>query len=266
MKRRSIPLLVLCVFLAGVFFGIWMEWSVSKKTAGVREIAFELENYQMANLRVHAGDTIYLVAPKGGNATGIKMDFVGNIPCEDQNTPNKCVISAKAPTGAYFFNCNSKNGYACPDPGIQPSPTYPLDYSFLGAVETAFAHLVGVQSTTPREEGGPVQAKPAHVANSTVTAILSCDKNTNTALNFRNGQSANPMTVSLGESVFWISPPKFTLSGLPAGLCSPPTPTGGDGQNPAECNLDPNYKGSKTVNYQVQQDQCGATAAQLQIQ
>lgn len=264
MKRRSILLLVLCGFLAGVFLGIWLEWSAWKKTAGVREIAYELENYQMANLRVHAGDTIYLVAPKGGNATGIKMNFVGNVPCVDQNTPNKCVISDKVPTGAYFFNCDSDNGYTCPDPGIQPSSTYPLDYTFLGAVEIAF-HLAGVQSA-PDEEREPVQTKPAHALNGTVTAILSCDKNNNTALNYRNGQSANPMSASLGESVFWLSPPKFTLSGLPAGLCSNGNPTGGDGGSPAECDLDPNYQGSKTVNYQAQQDQCGATAATLQIQ
>jgi len=60
--KKSVVALLICVFIAGVFFGIWLDWSVWKKTAGVRKIAFELENYQTANLRVHTGDTIYLVA------------------------------------------------------------------------------------------------------------------------------------------------------------------------------------------------------------
>ena len=240
MKRRSMLLLVLCVFLAGVFIGILVEWSVWKKTASKRVIAYELENYQVANLRVHAGDTIQLVMPGGGPATGIKMKFVGNIPCENQIKPDTCVISDKALTGGYFFNCDSGNGNVCPDPGIQPTPKQPLE--------------------------GPVQTIKARPAGSVVTAIVSCDDKNNTALNLRNGDSAKQMPVKLGQSVFWISPPKFTLSGLPPGLCLLSAPTGGDGDNPAECDLDPHYNGPNPAKYQVQQDQCGATAAELDIQ
>lgn len=261
--KKSVVALLICVFIAGVFFGIWLDWSVWKKTAGVRKIAFELENYQTANLRVHTGDTIYLVAPPGGNANGAKMQFVGNSPCHGGMTATDTCLIDPVPAGGYFFNCDSTNGYACPDPGIQPSSTYPLDFSYAGTVKTDFVNFLGL-SIDQEEKHEPVQAKAAHVAKSVDTVIVSCNAGA-TALNLRNGNSANPMPVSLGDSVFWVSPPTFTLSGLPAGFCTNGNPTGGDGSSPAECDIDPKYKGTSPVSYTVQQNQCGATAATLQF-
>jgi len=86
------------------------------------------------------------------------------------------------------------------------------------------------------EKHEPVQAKAAHVAKSVDTAIVSCNAGA-TALNLRNGNSANPMPVSLGDSVFWVSPPTFTLSGLPAGFCTNGNPTGGDGSSQQSATL-----------------------------
>jgi hypothetical protein len=253
--------LLICVFIAGVLFGIWLDWSAPKKNAP-REIAYQLEDYQTANLRVHAGDTIYLVTPPGGNATGPDMSFVGNnIPCVDQKTPGKCVISASAPPGGYYFNCTSSNGYVCPDPGIQPSTTQPLDSSYAGTVKTDFVNFVGLP-VAPKEKPEKEQPATPRLATSTIAAIVGCSgpPNSNTTVTFHNGNPAYSMPVTKGGSVFWISPPAFSISNLPANFCKNGNPNGNITSGKAECDIDPNYSGNNTVAYTVQQSQCGPTA------
>jgi hypothetical protein len=238
MKARSILLLLLCVFIVGVFFGIWMDWSVWKHKVGVRDIVYQVQNYPMANLVVHAGDKISLVPPAGGHGSGLTMSFVGGYsPCVPGGDPATCTIDAAATAGPYLFTCSSPKGYSCPDPGIQQSPTGPLvKLSFGRAVERDFAHLFGVRHLS---EANPEPAKTnaGHPASSAITAYVSCLNGT-TALNDPNGKSLTTITASSGQSVYWISPKPFALntSSFPAGLCSNGNPGNGSTQE-AQCDI-----------------------------
>ena len=83
MTRRSGWMLLLCVFIVGVFFGIWMDWSAHN--AGGRNLVFQVQDYPMANLLVRSGDWVTLVPPPGGNGEGLLMNFPGGPqynPCE----------------------------------------------------------------------------------------------------------------------------------------------------------------------------------------
>ena len=268
--KKSIIALLVGVFIAGVFIGIWIDWSAWKTTARVRQIAYELDDSQVASLRVHTGDTISIVTAEDGSATDPGMKFVANnVPCEDPKTPNTCVISANAKHIPYFFNCTSANGVGCADPGIQPSLINPLDFSFAGTVKTDFSQLVGIKSA-PREQLKPPPANAAHAPIKTTTAIIGCSEDTvpTTTLSFRNDSSANAMPVSLGESVFWFGSSSFTISGLPNDLCKKGNPSGTNDSGRAKCDIDPSFTvpASKTVSYQVQQSQCGSAATQATLQ
>src|SRR5579863_1857146 len=126
MRARSIlPLLVL-VFVAGVFVGIWIDWSAWKHKVSAQHVYYQLDFNQLAYLRVHAGDKISLMQPDAN--TQVQMNFLGGyVPCtpESANT-DTCVISAKAPEGTYQFTCSSTPaGYNCFDPGVQHSLSPP---------------------------------------------------------------------------------------------------------------------------------------------
>jgi hypothetical protein len=221
-------LLLLFVFVAGVFLGIWMDWSASP--AGGRNFVYQVQNYPMANLLVYGGDTITLVPPAGGDGSGLAMSFVGGYnPCVPGGDPSTCTIDPQASAGPYLFNCSSPKGYSCPDPGIQQSPTGP------GPV-TNFAHLVGGQHSSGANPA-PAQPSVAHPATSAITAYVSCVNGT-TALNDPNGNSLTTITASSGQTVYWISPKPFTLntSSFPAGLCSNGNPGNGN-TTEAQCTI-----------------------------
>jgi len=261
MKALSTFVLLLCVFVAGVFLGIWMDWSAHNK----RNLNYVLEDYNMANLQVHPGDSLSLVS--GGQATDPKMTFVGGYdPCLPGGKPNTCVIDKNASAGPYIFNCSSANGYACTDPGIQQSPTGPgpfENFSYGGFVKTDFMHLFGMQrSSTQKHE--PVKAPAAPAASSSVSAYVSC-LNGQTALNGPDGGSLTTIKASVGEAVYWISPKPFTLdtSSFPPGLCSNGNP-GGSGLTQASCVV---ALGVPGTSYQVQAQTtptCAALKATLQ--
>jgi len=256
-------LLLLFVFVAGVFVGIWMDWSASP--AGGRNFVYQVQNYPMANLLVYGGDTITLVPPAGGNGSGLAMSFVGGYnPCVSGGDPSSCTIDSQASPGPYLFNCSSPNGYSCPDPGIQQSPTGPLNnFSYGRAVEKDFAHLVGGQHPSV---ANPVPAQPsvAHPATSSaITAYVSCVNGT-TALNDPNGNSLTTISASSGATVYWISPKPFTLntSSFPAGLCSNGNP-GSSSTTEAQCTV---ALPGQTIQYGVQAQTtptCNSLAATL---
>jgi hypothetical protein len=231
-------LLLLFVFVAGVFLGIWMDWSASP--AGGRNFVYQVQNYPMANLLVYGGDKITLVPPAGGDGSGLAMSFVGGYnPCVPGGDPSTCTIDPQASAGPYLFNCSSPKGYSCPDPGIQQSPTGPgpvTNFSYGRAVEKDFAHLVGGQHSSGANPA-PAQPNVAHPATSAITAYVSCVNGT-TALNDPNGNSLTTITASSGQTVYWISPKPFTLntSSFPAGLCSNGNPGNGN-TTEAQCTI-----------------------------
>ncbi|MGP8252062.1 MAG: hypothetical protein ACLQHF_08515 [Terracidiphilus sp.] len=241
MKTRLI-LLLLFVFIAGIFVGIWLNW---RHKTGPRYIVYQVQNYPRANLQVFPGDKISLVKPDG-NSGGLVMNFVGYDPCADQAPSASCVIDTAngyAPPGPYFFTC-SGDGYSCPDPGVQQSPTVPLGNTFAGAVET---DLFGVQSTPP----GPPPVTGGHPATTSVTAYVSCAPRKNTTvLQDLNGNSLSTIPALQGETVYWISSKPFTLntSSFPAGLCSNGDP-GGSNLTEAQCDV---ALSSQTITYTVQ--------------
>jgi hypothetical protein len=257
-------MLLLCVFIVGVFFGIWMDWSAWKHKVGQRDLVFEVQDYPMANLQVHAGDRITLVPPPGGNGNGLLMNFVGYSPCTSGLTPtNPCIVDAEAAAGPYLFTCNSGAGYTCPDPGVQQQPTSPLeDLSYPGFVKRDFTHLLGMRrAAVPKP--GPSKMAGAHPATSGVTAYVSCQNGT-TVLQDPNGNSLTTITASRNETVFWISARPFSLdmSSAPAGLCSNGNPGSGNTQQ-AQCDI---ALSGQTVQYKVQAQTtpaCSALAATL---
>lgn len=255
-------LLLLFVFVAGVFLGIWMDWSASP--AGGRNFVYQVQNYPMANLLVNGGDTITLVPPEGGNGSGLAMSFVGGYnPCVPGGDSSTCTIDPQASPGPYLFTCSSPNGYSCPDPGIQQSPTGPLNnFSYGRAVEKDFAHLIGSQHPSGASPA-PAQPSAGHAANNSITAYVSCVNGT-TALNDPNGNSLTTITASSGETVYWISPKPFTLntSSFPAGLCSNGNPGNGS-TTEARCAI---ALPAQTIQYGVQAQttpSCSALAATL---
>ncbi len=176
MTRRSVWMLMLCVFFAGVFFGIWMDWSAHK--AAGRDLVFEVQDYQMANLLVYPGDRLYLVPPPAGGGTSVTMGWVGNIPCVGGGTATNCTIEsrAKAPAGPYFFTCDSST-YSCPDPGVQQSPTGPIqDFSYKGFVEADFSHLVGIKRSYVKKQEPSATAEAHPASGSLIKAIVSCSQ------------------------------------------------------------------------------------------
>jgi hypothetical protein len=233
MRRRSIVLLLVCVFVAGVFFGIWADWRVMKARYGHQNLKYQVQNYPRANLAVYPGDKITLVPPKGGSGADLHMNFVGYSPCTTANGSNPCEIKQNGGTGPFFFTCSSTGGngsYSCPDPGIQQSPTIPYEIKFVETAETDIASLVGVHLAPPAQpEPAPIEG--GHPAASAITAYVSCDDTGKTLLQDLNGNSfpSNTITVPKNETVFWISSQNFTLdsSKFPVGLCSNGNPPGG---------------------------------------
>ena len=252
-------LLLLCAFVAGVFFGIWMDWSVAKSAlSGARDLRYDVQPYLQANLEVHPGDSISLRGPAGGKVSGLQMSFVANPnPCVNQNT-SPCVIDPKAPVTAHFFNCTGSSGYSCTDPAIQQSPTgggSGLDgyssYSYAKAVKVDFANLMGM-APSPGVEPPPGKPIVDVVATNLTKAILSCDTNgTTVLLNDQGKPIPSPMTPASGQSVFWIGNGPFTFcsNGNPNGPY-PPSPGG----NPlAQCEV--NMSG-QSFQYVLQSQSC----------
>ena len=269
MKSRSSLLLFLCVFVVGVFVGIWLDWSAWKKFVGVRHIVFQVQDYPLANVMVHSGDQISLVPPPGGDGTGLQMNFVGGgtgyIPCTGGVNSNPCVIDAAASIGPYLFTCSSPKGYICPEPGIQQGGSGPIsNVGYVGFVARDFANLFGIaENPVPPTEPGPPKMPGDHPATSSVTAYVSC-KDGVTVLNDPNGNPLTNINASSGQSVYWISPKPFTLdtSKFPAGLCSNGNPGSGSTQQ-AQCDL---ALSKQSTSYTVQAQttpSCSALSATL---
>jgi hypothetical protein len=245
MRRFSLLLLLVCVFLAGVFVGLWSAW---KQNPSGRDLKYALQDNNLASLLVGAGDSVSVVT--AGSAKAPKLDFFAGNPCTSNSTPDKCEINGSAAAGTYPFKCLSDNGYGCTDPAIQQG--------FLGFAKTSLLHLAGVQVPTP-EVTEPAKAPGGPAATSSYTAYLSCATNngTKTTVLFDSGGNGiTSITATVGESVFWSSQPSFTLdsSKFPAGLCSNGNPTDGGGTKQAECDV--NMSG-QNAGYVVQQENCG---------
>lgn len=258
MKRRSCWAIVLCWFVVGIFVGIWLDWSAHRYQATHRDLVYEVQNYPMANLQVHGGDTIHLVPPPGGNSAGLALNFVGYSPCLPGTDPATCVIDSKAGAGPYLFTCSSSQGYSCPEPGVQQNPTGPIDRTNYSAfVERDFAHLFGI-APPPANSPQPPSSPGAHPAANAVTAYVSCQNNA-TVLQDPNGNSLTTIDAKKGTSVFWISAKPFTLdlSGAPAGLCTNGVP-GSDPTQEAQCDVG---LSGPSVQYKVQAQTTPACSA-----
>lgn len=259
-KERSNPmrkLLLLCVFVAGVFVGIWLDWLAHKH----RNLTYVVESYPQANLQIFPGDQITLA---DGTEHGIdwRMRFVGNVPCKGGNNVNPCVLKSTLGQGSYFFNCfpNPGVGNGCPDPGIQPSPTTPLDFGAWLANDFGF---VSAQKT-PVEAGNPGQGGSA--ASSSVTAVVSCDESTKQmAVQDRvTGHDLTSITASQGETVYWTSSDPFTLAttSYPDKFCS-----GGDPGVKNQINTSCTVAGSsgQTMKYTLQAGSCNQLPATVTL-
>ncbi|HEX3985273.1 MAG TPA: hypothetical protein VHX13_01590 [Acidobacteriaceae bacterium] len=243
-----------------------MDWSAWRQKLTGRELVYEVQNYPMANLQVHSGDRIRLVPPPGGNAAGLAFNFVGYSPCAAGTNAATCLIDPQADSGPYLFTCTSSQGYSCPEPGVQQSPTGPINRtSYAKFVVTDFDHLLGIHPS-PVAEPAPPTAPGAHPATNAVTAYVSCQNNA-TVLQDPNGKPLTTITAPKGDSVFWISAKTFSLdtSTFPAGLCSNGNPGSGETQQ-AQCDI---AMSGKTIPYKVQAQTtpaCGALAATLVTQ
>jgi len=258
MKRSSGWLWLLCVFVAGVFVGIWMDWSAWKHKVGGHDLVYEVQDYPIANLQVHGGDTIRLVPPPGGNGAGLEMNFVGYSPCTSGMTANPCVIEPGAELGPYFFTCSSNAGYSCQDPGVQQSGTGPVQSTTYAAfVKRDFAHLFGIRPASPPNPGPP-KTSGSHPATNALTAYVSC-QNGATVLQDPNGNPMTTISAPKGETVFWISPKPFSLdmSSAPAGLCSNGNP-GGSNNYQSQCDV---ALSGQNVSYKVQAQTTSACSA-----
>jgi hypothetical protein len=257
------------VFIAGVFFGIWMDWSA--RQAGGRDLIYQVQDYQMANLMVQGGDRLWLEPPPGGNGKGLAINFLGGPqydPCLDAGPVNPCVIKTGLTPGAgYLFTCDSPQGYSCTDPGVQQSPTGPLrGPSYSASVKKDFTHLLGIRQnprTNPEPSEGPgTGAGTQPAAGAAVRAYVGCSAQNQTTLQDPNGGDLTTINASQGQSVFWISPIPFSLdlSSAP-GLCAKGNPSGGGPQS-AQCTI---ALPPQTVQYKVQAQSCNSLAATLVI-
>lgn len=205
MRKWLIPLLI-CVFVCGVFFGIWIN-------ATHQHLVYQVNDFQRANLVVRKGDTIS-VTQQGNPKSPIQMQFnPGPGPCVEGATTAKCTISPKAPPASYFFTCIGGD-YNCPDPAIQQASTN----SHVGIVDTfraAFSHSGKVLEA-------PVQYMPqSSVDAAPPLAQAGCPDGKTTVLVDPNGKDMTKITAPAGQTVFWISSRQFTISGsTPPGFCS----------------------------------------------
>ena len=234
--KASILFALLCGLIAGVFLGIWMDWSVPRH----QHITYQLQEFPQANLQVYPGDQITLSRPDG-TSNDLQMNFGGLSPCANQQPSNPCVIAADVLPGPYNFICNSgsSNGNSCPDPGIQPSPTGPGPLLSLGkAVSMDFSHLFGAREHIPMRSGNPAQPQGPSASDETATtAFVSCPNGT-TVLQGRNQQPLTSITTTVGQTVYWASPLPFsmTTTSFPAGFCKGGNP-GGSNLHNASCEV-----------------------------
>jgi len=155
MKGRSI-LSHVCVLIAGVFLGIWMDYSAWHNKVGVagavvggRDLKYELTDNNEALLKVYLNDKITLEpGDSAKNAKNPKIKFKEmSSPCINGIT-NPCTIADTAANVPFHFTCSSDGGDIC-DPAIQQSGSSgrPLgilnNLSYPGAVKRAFASLIG---------------------------------------------------------------------------------------------------------------------------
>lgn len=229
--KASILIALLCGLIAGVFLGIWMDWSTPRH----QHITYQLQNYPQANLQVYPGDQITL-ARTDGTTDDLQMNFGGLSPCANQQPSNPCVIAADVLPGPYNFICNSgsSNANSCPDPGIQPSPTGPGPlFGFGRAVSMDISHLFGVRQHIPVKSGKAAQPQgPSSTDATAITAFVSCPNGT-TELRDRNQKPLTSITALVGETVYWVSPLPFsmTTTSFPAGLCKMGNPGGSNLHN-----------------------------------
>jgi hypothetical protein len=237
-----------------------MDWSARISNTGARDIVYELQDYPMANIRVTGGDTLMLKPPPGGDATGLKFNFIGYSPCKTGGSdPATCEIDPTASAGPYLFTCLSNAGYSCPDPGVQQTPTVPgPDDTYFGFIKMDFQHMIRLKR--PLVEQPPLtKSGPTHPAASAITAYVSCGTNNVTALQDPNGNSLTTITATSGESVFWISAKPFTMdtSKFPPNFCSNGNPPSGTSTQEAQCDV---ALSGQNVAYSVQA-QTGSCAA-----
>jgi hypothetical protein len=231
-------LLLLCVFAAGVFLGIWIDRSAHKG----RNIAYLVTDYQTANLQVRPGDQLSLLDRSGKPKGNLVMDFIGNSACDkNQNGVNSCLLKTPLGTGSYYFACEATPGGPdlC-DPGIQQQPT----------------------TTTEGKS-----AEPLPFTGPAIRAIVSCNPqiSNTTGLNVLGQNGSNSINAPKGQAIFWTSSDafSFTQNDFPAKFCGNPDGSG----NPVEIS-DSEYEcvvqqNTGTLSYSVQQPTCQSLSAVL---
>ena len=232
--KASILVSLVCVFIAGVIFGIWLDWRAPKH----REFTYQLQEWPAANLEVHELDTVRLV---GADWTmdGLKMNFGGLSPCINQQPSNPCVIKPKVMNGPYPFGCDSGgNGKACSDPGIQPRSNPPLQATAFFKTLAQDLGIAGAQNA-PAETGEPGSAQSPPPTPppppDPVMAYVGC-LDGKTELHDQKLEPLTSFTAQVNQTVFWISP-SFALntSNFPSGLCTGTNPGGNNLQGSAKC-------------------------------
>jgi len=261
-KERSKPmrifLLLLCVFVAGVFVGIWLDVSAPKH----RNITYVVAPSQQANLQVYEGDQIQL-ADGTGKGKNWLVSFLGDSPCQGAPNPatpvSTCVIGANPGALPYAFACISGNESGCPDPGIQPSPTGPIqDIHFWRTVARDF-HAGGEQQP-PIPAGESEQLKaPSTPALGSFQAWVYCNPQSKkmSVLN-PSGGPVTDIPVVNGQTVNWSGHYPFTLTATtyPDGFCSGGKPDVTNSGN-AQCVVTESNHNVK-MQYSVQSQSCSA--------
>jgi hypothetical protein len=236
-----------------VFFGIWMDWSTWVSHFGTHDFFYRVEKYGLANLVAHKNDTIHLIQPDGKPGS-LQMNFPSGVaPCVEGDGNNTCTINTA--TGPYFFSCSSADGYSCPDPGIDPSPSggpvLPLGAPpFPRMVKLDFRHLFGApisfNASAPgglagsgiSNGGGGTTKKAAATTNGPIVTVLCNPKTSVTVVDPVNPPgSPDQINASTGQTITWVAPEDFTLDFSKSPHLCKSAPSGGGPGSPASCTI-----------------------------
>ncbi len=247
-------------FFLGILLGVHLDWSTwLEKPTGVTMTWFpteeyEIESYGQTNLRVYPEDVLDVARPDG--STDIVMNFKGgNSPCEEGDKVAQCTIVDNPQPGPFFFSCDSKDKkYKCPDPGIQPQTTGPIQngYSlqtltYSQDIADVWAHLFKPEANRLKVEANLIHARPTFVPQnkqvppgSTVkpkdttttpaqeSGYVECNQTKNTAeVNplEPHEPADTPIPLPKGGTLTWVANSNFTVTFNPGpGPCYTASP------------------------------------------
>jgi hypothetical protein len=249
MRKAAIAGGLVLAFFLGILLGIRLDWSTwLERPTGVTMTWFptdeyEVESYGQANLMVSPGDVLALDRSDG--SADIAFNFKGgNSPCEEGDGQPQCTIldSDNLQPGPYFFSCNSNDKkFRCPDPGIQPQTTGPIQNGYSLQTLTyskdladVWAHVLEARTSHLKVEtnllhaqhafapqGKQLQSGPAATPKETkatptkYSAYIVCNKNNSNTAEVDplepHAPADTPISIPAGSNFAWVANSAFTV-------------------------------------------------------